>query len=127
MANKRDPWNARAKALYANLKDEGFRGITTNVVVYEACEALRRWRGQEAAVQLWETIAGIARNPQVLEIVYADAHLEDEAFEILVKLLDQELSFTDCLSFAAMRRLGIDTAFSRDWHYTLLGFQIVPN
>ena len=41
-------------------------------------------------------------------------------------IADQEVSFTDCVSFALMREAGIRRAFSFDRHFDLLGFQRSP-
>jgi len=41
------------------------------------------------------------------------------------KYADKEISFTDCVSFAIMRRVGIRTAFTFDRHFRDAGFQII--
>jgi uncharacterized protein len=37
---------------------------------------------------------------------------------------DKELSFTDCTSFALMKKLGLRQAFSFDDHFIQTGFQL---
>jgi predicted nucleic acid-binding protein len=39
---------------------------------------------------------------------------------------DQAVSFTDALSFAVMRRMRIERAFSFDRHFALAGFELWP-
>ena len=39
------------------------------------------------------------------------------------KFADQEISFTDCVSFALMREADIQQAFSFDWHFERAGFK----
>lgn len=39
---------------------------------------------------------------------------------------DQNLSVIDCLSFAIMQRLGLQVAFTNDWHFRLPGFVCLP-
>ncbi len=37
---------------------------------------------------------------------------------------DKDLSFTDCTSFALMKRLKVQTAFTFDGHFQQVGFMI---
>lgn len=50
---------------------------------------------------------------------------EIEAIRWMRKYADKEISFTDCVSFAMMHRLGIRTAFTFDRHFRDAGFQII--
>jgi predicted nucleic acid-binding protein len=52
--------------------------------------------------------------------------LEKEAFRIFEKYTDKRLSFTDCTSFALMKRLGISKAFAFDEDFLAVGFELVP-
>jgi len=52
-------------------------------------------------------------------------HLEG-AWGFFRKYRDHELSFTDCTSFAAMRKYGIREAFTFDEDFSKAGFEIVP-
>jgi predicted nucleic acid-binding protein len=53
---------------------------------------------------------------------------EDElrAKEYVSRFADQKLTFTDTVNMAVMRRIGLRKVFSFDWHFRLLGFQVVP-
>jgi predicted nucleic acid-binding protein len=50
---------------------------------------------------------------------------EIEAIRRMRKYADNEISFTDCISFAMMRRLRIRRAFTFDHHFRDAGFQII--
>jgi predicted nucleic acid-binding protein len=50
---------------------------------------------------------------------------EVEAIRWMRKYADKEISFTDCVSFAIMRRTGIRLVFTFDRHFRAAGFQIV--
>jgi glutamate synthase domain-containing protein 3 len=51
----------------------------------------------------------------------------ERAWEIFQKYDDKVLSFTDCTSFAVMKRLEIDTAFAVDHDFQALGYIMVPS
>jgi predicted nucleic acid-binding protein len=44
----------------------------------------------------------------------------------LLVALQPDLSLVDCVSFEAMRRLGLFTAFSFDQRFSDQGFQVLP-
>ena len=48
-----------------------------------------------------------------------------DAMDLLKKYADQAVSFTDCLSFALMRRDGIRECFAFDRHFQAAGFRPV--
>jgi len=48
------------------------------------------------------------------------------AAELMLKYADQDVSFTDCVSFALMRREGIRHAFSFDRHFLAAKFHLWP-
>jgi uncharacterized protein len=51
---------------------------------------------------------------------------EYSALTLFQKYADQKVSFTDCLSFVVMQRLQIKQVFTFDYHFLLLGFDVVP-
>lgn len=53
---------------------------------------------------------------------------EDElqAMEYIKRFEDQKLTFADTINMAVMNRLGLRKVFSFDWHFMLLGFQVLP-
>jgi hypothetical protein len=52
--------------------------------------------------------------------------LEFKAEKILEKYQDQDFSYTDAVSFAAMREFKIGKAFAFDSHFSTAGFAIIP-
>lgn len=58
------------------------------------------------------------------DIVSSSRADELEAIRWMRKLADQQVSFTDCISFALMRRLGVRVAFSFDHHFRAAGFEL---
>jgi predicted nucleic acid-binding protein len=50
---------------------------------------------------------------------------EVKAIEFFRKFADQKVSFTDCLSFAIMNRVGLKEVFTFDRHFGLAGFNLI--
>lgn len=55
----------------------------------------------------------------------SDVH-EAAAWHIFEQYADQDLSYTDCTSFAVMRDLDLVRAFTGDHHFSVLGFSVTP-
>lgn len=79
-------------------------------------------------------IAGFRYSADRIEDLYASESIEVwastrddevEAIRWMRKYSDKEISFTDCISFALMRRLGIHSAFTFDRHFRDAGFEII--
>jgi uncharacterized protein len=95
---------------------------TSNHVVDESITLLGRRASYEFAADRAESIF----QSTVLEILYADRDDEMVALELFRKYADQKVSFTDCISFALMKRYGIETVFSFDRHFRLAGWKTIP-
>jgi hypothetical protein len=95
--------------------------ITTNYVLAEAYTRIRRKCGHVVAVQFGE---GIRRDVVAgnLNIVYAEAVLDDAAWEIFKKYADQDFSFVDCTSFAWLRQHPDSEVFAFDEDFLWMGF-----
>jgi predicted nucleic acid-binding protein len=55
-----------------------------------------------------------------------DESIHRSAMHALLVALQPDLSLVDCVSFEAMRRLGLFTAFSFDQRFSDQGFQVLP-
>lgn len=63
---------------------------------------------------------------RVLTIFRPDASDESAAVGLFRKFADQKVSFTDCVSFALMRRHKLKKAFTFDRHFASAGFEVWP-
>jgi predicted nucleic acid-binding protein len=63
---------------------------------------------------------------RLLTILRPAKEHELAALALFEKFADQEVSFTDCVSFALMREAGIKRAFAFDRHFELAGFERWP-
>lgn len=97
--------------------------LTSNYILDEVYTFLRASKGKETAISFAEFLA---RNSQIVILKRISLEDEKKAFELFRKLDLPRLSFTDCTSFALMKRLEVKEAFSFDEHFTKAGFEMVP-
>ncbi len=119
-ANRADPEHGRVKA--AITRFEG-RLVTSNFIFDEViglCVARRR--GHDAAARL----GNVLLSPDVVDLVRVTPEDERAAWRLFLDRPDQAYSFTDCTSFALMRRLGLSHAATLDGHFLVEGFQVTP-
>jgi len=102
----RDTHHAAATGLYRHLLQEGRDLVTTNLVVAEAYEAIRRFAGHSPAVRFLE----ILRQTSRLTRIYTTPALDEQAEAILRNYADQNFSYVDAVSFAVMRNRKIAEA-----------------
>ncbi len=63
---------------------------------------------------------------EAMTILRADEAVEKRALGFFEKFADQNVSFTDCVSFSLMNQHGIQRAFTFDRHFALAGFNVWP-
>jgi uncharacterized protein len=96
--------------------------VTTDYVLDEAVTLTRFAHSHRKAVELAEaTLAS-----KFMRIVYSDEVLFSDGMHIFKLHSDKEWSLTDCVSFAAMKKYGLRTAFTFDAHFKQFGFVIIP-
>ena len=103
------------KAVYAEFRGQRLADawITTNHVVSETVTLSRRL-GHRLAADLGSKLYSEALG----RIHWATPAEEREAFRYFEKHADQLYSFTDCLSFVVMEKLGINEALTVDGDFT---------
>ncbi len=94
--------------------------VTSNHVVDEFATGLARLASYGVPC---DAVEGLLSS-RVIEVIYSTEQDEIEALRWIRKYADQEVSFTDCTSFAIMRRYKIRTAFTFDRHFRLAGFNV---
>lgn len=117
LADERDPNHEDALAWAAGARPPL---LTTNWVVGETLNLTRSRLGHRVAValgtELW-TRPG-------LRVVRVSQKDEQEAWRLFQRYADKDFSFTDCTSFAVMRRLRITRALAFDRHFQQMGFRV---
>ena len=85
----------------------------------------------EAAAAGWRRLAAERARALLastaLTILRPEARDENEALRWLEKLGNQAVSFTDCVSFALMKRHRLPRAFGFDRHFIAAGFSLWPS
>ena len=92
--------------------------VTSDYVLDESVTIIRLRASHEAAVIFGQSILGSS----VIDLIPVGTDDRLAAWEIFRKYADQDFSFTDCTSFALMRKLRLKTAFTFDGHFSLMGF-----
>ena len=94
----------------------------TNFVLDEAFTLLGRVAGHAFAAERARVIYG----SPALTILRPGQEDELEALDLFEKFADQQVSYTDCISFVLMRRERIKRAFTFDGHFRMAGFEQWP-
>lgn len=97
--------------------------LVTSDGVFDETVTLCLYRlGHETAVKVGETL----RNPRVVDLVRGEPADETAAWKLFARRPDKTYSFTDCLSFVMMRRLGLNRAIALDDDFRREGFEVLP-
>ena len=115
-----DQNHMRAGQTWAALLTGEEQLICSNYVLVELFALAQRRLGLEAVRVLQEDVT------PVLEIIWVDEDIHRTAINALLTAARRELSLVDCVSFEAMRRLGLKRAFTFDHDFAEAGFECIP-
>ncbi|MEK7269723.1 MAG: PIN domain-containing protein [Planctomycetota bacterium] len=121
-AYKPDGFHAHAVAAWKELETQGLPLFTSNLVLAETFTLMGRKANYEYAAEQAREIL----DSKSLTILRPDKADEREALSLFRKFADQRVSFTDCVSFALMKRHRIRRAFAFDVHFAYAGFLLWP-
>lgn len=117
-----DQYHQRAQTAWRKLAASRERCATTNFVLDELFTLLGRRAGYAFAAararRLYDSRELLILRPTQPDELAALAWFE--------KFADQQVSFTDCVSFSLMRANKIRRAFTFDVHFQLAGFTTWP-
>ncbi|MEE9118358.1 MAG: PIN domain-containing protein, partial [Calditrichia bacterium] len=112
---KRDQYHKQAVEFWNQLRKMRERCFTSNFVLDETFTLLGRRAGYKFAIQRARNMY-LSKKLTILRATHED---ELMALDIWDKYADQELSFTDCISFTCMGKNKIKRVFSFDSHFNL--------
>lgn len=118
-ANRKDPDHAAVREVF-----RGFDGrISTSNFIFDETLSLCRYRlGHAAAAKIGSALL----DSDAVDLIRITPEDEQAAWALFCQRPDQRYSFTDCTSFALMRRLGINTVLALDDDFRIEGLQVVP-
>ena len=118
----KDQHHRSAVAVWKDLGSKRENCVTSNFVLDETFTLLGRRAGYSFAVQRAKNIYA----SKAFTIYRPDRDDEIKALQFFSKYADQQVSFTDCISFVLMKRGKINRVFSFDRHFELAGFHLIP-
>jgi predicted nucleic acid-binding protein len=119
---RQDSHHRRARRAWAEIERSHRRCFTSSFVLDETFTLL----GRRASYAFAADRARSLLHSAALTVLRPDAEDEEKAVEVFSKFADQQVSFTDCISFVLMRRNRLDRAFTFDRHFGSAGFEIMP-
>jgi hypothetical protein len=118
----RDNHHRRATRSWKALVRRDWKCYTSSFVLDETFTLLARRSSYSFAAARARSLYA----SKALQILRPTADDEHEALLLFEKYADQKVSFTDCISFALMKRHLIRRAFAFDRHFEDAGFERWP-
>jgi predicted nucleic acid-binding protein len=109
-------------AVAAFLREQRALLVTSDYVVDETLTFLRLRVGTPIALQFGESLLA---DDGIAFVRLAEADWK-QAWVLFRRYSEHDFSFTDCTSFALMKRLGLSRALTLDGHFRVMGFQMLP-
>jgi predicted nucleic acid-binding protein len=120
--HRRDQYHEIGVEVWKDVEEHARPLATSSLVVAESLNLLARRLGNRFAA---EAARSIYRSEK-LTLLRPDEADEMKALAYFEKYADQKVGFTDCVSFALMRRHRMERAFTFDRHFAQAGFDVVP-
>lgn len=118
--NAADDQHHPAGGLLDRMFSQGVALVTSGHVLVETAALLQARLGFEAARMFFDLVV------PALDIAWVDANLHARGLEAWLAAGRRSLSLIDCVSFALMHELHLDTAFTFDRHFAEQGFRVLP-
>jgi len=120
LLDARDTNHSRAWSAWGGFLAASVPLVTTNYVLLETLSLLQKRLGLAAVRRFAQ--AGMP----LLQVHWVDEAAHASGVAALLLAARRELSLVDCVSFCAMRELGLHEAFAFDTHFAEQGFSLLP-
>lgn len=117
-----DDFYSKARTQWQSLINTNRSLITTNYILDETFTLVRVKCNLRRALELRDVLFKKKINLTIIRVTLDD---DASAWEWFEKDWSK-LSFTDCVSFAVMKRLGLTDAATFDEHFKRAGFTVYP-
>ena len=121
LIDNRDEFHSMTKPTIDAIEKGIYKPVTTNYILDETLTLIRVKSGLDKTLQFGKFLRENRLNMRVVRVHATD---DAAAWEWFVKDWSH-LSFTDCVSFAVMKRLEITHVATFDQHFKRAGFTIV--
>ena len=119
---KRDQYYDEARPIWERIERERVRLYTSNFVIDELATLLARGSSYSFAAKKVDSLY----ESRAFEILRPAEEDERLALKFFAKYADQEISFTDCVSFALMQSHRLTRVFCFDRDFDAPGFIRIP-
>ena len=120
IVDRGDKGHPVATQAWGQLVASGEELWVTSYVLLEAFSLIQRRFGMGAVRAFWDDMA------PALNVAWVDEAGHAIGVSAVLAAGRRDLTLVDCVSFEAMRSLGIRTAFTLDPHFAEQGFTCVP-
>jgi uncharacterized protein len=117
---EKDQYHQKAQRLWKKVSQQGHDCVTSNFVLDECFTLLARRASYAFAAERAHAIY----LSDALKIIRPQEEDERQALNLFEKFADQKVSFTDCISFALMKKKNIKKTFSFDQDFQHAGFEL---
>ena len=115
LISRQDQWHAKASAaVHSDLA-----AYTSSLVINETISLLQARGFLSTALEFLVE----SRHNASLRIVYAEADIQRDAWELFARWSGAGANAVDCVSFAIMKQYAISKAFTFDRHFETAGFE----
>lgn len=118
-ANRKDPDHTPVRKVFKSFDGR----LATSNFVFDETVSLCLYRLGHSVAQ---TVGSVLLASDVVDLIRVTPEDEQAAWTLFCRRPDQRYSFTDCTSFALMRRLQIDTALALDNDFRIEGLNVAP-
>ena len=126
LADKADKYHARALQFRDKIVHKR-KIVTSNYILDELYTLLLMNIGFQPTVNYKEKI-DILIAEHILDVIWIDYDFSKQGWDVFRQYnVDKVWSFTDCTSYAVMKKSGITEAFAFDHHFEQMGFTLVPS